>query len=64
MKNHVSTKVVYQTGLLHDLSLFEAGELTEVGERGITLRLESAVKFDTTKLIRKWQWRTKSKSSS
>ncbi|KZT36414.1 P-loop containing nucleoside triphosphate hydrolase protein [Sistotremastrum suecicum HHB10207 ss-3] len=30
-------KVIYQTGLLRDLSLFEAGDLTEVGERGITL---------------------------
>ncbi|KZT36419.1 hypothetical protein SISSUDRAFT_1049930 [Sistotremastrum suecicum HHB10207 ss-3] len=30
-------KVIYQTGLLRDLSLFSAGELTEVGEKGITL---------------------------
>ncbi|KZT36273.1 P-loop containing nucleoside triphosphate hydrolase protein [Sistotremastrum suecicum HHB10207 ss-3] len=30
-------QVVYQTGLLRDLALFEAGELTEVGEKGITL---------------------------
>lgn len=31
-------KVIYQTGLLRDLSLFEAAELTEIGEKGITLR--------------------------
>ncbi|KZS96558.1 P-loop containing nucleoside triphosphate hydrolase protein, partial [Sistotremastrum niveocremeum HHB9708] len=30
-------KVIYQTALTRDLTLFEAGELTEVGEKGITL---------------------------
>ncbi|EJC98975.1 multidrug resistance-associated ABC transporter [Fomitiporia mediterranea MF3/22] len=30
-------KVLYQCGLERDLGLFEAGDLTEVGERGITL---------------------------
>ncbi|KAI0782161.1 multidrug resistance-associated ABC transporter [Abortiporus biennis] len=29
--------VIEQCGLTHDLSLFEAGDLTEVGEKGITL---------------------------
>lgn len=31
-------KVIYQTALTRDLTLFEAGEMTEVGEKGITLR--------------------------
>ncbi|KAI0258861.1 P-loop containing nucleoside triphosphate hydrolase protein [Gloeopeniophorella convolvens] len=31
-------KVIYQCGLEQDLSLFEAGDLTEVGEKGLTLR--------------------------
>ncbi|KAJ4482242.1 P-loop containing nucleoside triphosphate hydrolase protein, partial [Lentinula aciculospora] len=30
-------KVLYQCGLLKDLSLFEAGDMTEVGEKGLTL---------------------------
>jgi len=30
-------KVVYQCGLQRDLSLFEAGDRTEVGEKGLTL---------------------------
>ena len=29
--------VIYQCGLEHDLSLFKAGDRTEVGEKGITL---------------------------
>ncbi|KAI0685987.1 hypothetical protein BC835DRAFT_1420713 [Cytidiella melzeri] len=31
-------KVIYQCGLTRDLSLFEAGDATEVGEKGLTLR--------------------------
>lgn len=30
--------VLYQCGLEHDLQLFDAGDLTEVGEKGLTLR--------------------------
>ncbi|EIM80365.1 uncharacterized protein STEHIDRAFT_162782 [Stereum hirsutum FP-91666 SS1] len=30
-------KVIYQCGLMRDLSLFEAGDQTEVGEKGLTL---------------------------
>lgn len=30
--------VLYQCGLLLDLKLFEAGDETEVGEKGLTLR--------------------------
>ncbi|KAI0291829.1 hypothetical protein BC826DRAFT_1105763 [Russula brevipes] len=30
-------KVIYQCGLLRDLSLFDAGDKTEVGEKGLTL---------------------------
>ncbi|KAI0798592.1 hypothetical protein BC629DRAFT_232884 [Irpex lacteus] len=30
-------KVIYQCGLTRDLSLFEAGDATEVGEKGLTL---------------------------
>ncbi|KAH8986970.1 hypothetical protein EDB86DRAFT_3211871 [Lactarius hatsudake] len=30
-------KVIYQCGLQRDLSLFNAGDMTEVGERGLTL---------------------------
>lgn len=29
--------VIYQCGLTRDLELFEAGDRTEVGERGLTL---------------------------
>lgn len=31
--------VIYQCGLKRDLTLFEAGDQTEVGEKGLTLRL-------------------------
>lgn len=30
--------VIYQCALQHDLSLFDAGDKTEVGEKGLTLR--------------------------
>ena len=30
--------VIYQCGLKRDLSLLEAGDATEVGEKGLTLR--------------------------
>lgn len=30
--------VIYQCGLERDLTLFEAGDKTEVGEKGLTLR--------------------------
>ena len=30
-------KVIHQCGLTQDLSLFKAGDQTEVGEKGITL---------------------------
>lgn len=33
-----SILVIYQCALTRDLSLFEAGDATEVGEKGITLR--------------------------
>lgn len=29
--------VIHQCGLMHDLSLFNAGDETEIGERGVTL---------------------------
>ena len=29
--------VIYQCGLTRDLSLFDAGDATEVGEKGLTL---------------------------
>ncbi|KAI0260155.1 hypothetical protein BC834DRAFT_925973 [Gloeopeniophorella convolvens] len=42
-------KVIYQCGLQQDLSLFEAGDLTEVGEKGLTLRRsDSAAKARVT----------------
>jgi hypothetical protein len=31
-------KVIHQCGLRRDLTLFDAGDLTEVGEKGLTLR--------------------------
>ena len=31
-------KVIDQCGLKRDLELFEAGDMTEVGEKGLTLR--------------------------
>lgn len=30
-------KVIYQCGLEHDIKLFDAGDLTEVGEKGVNL---------------------------
>ena len=30
--------VIYQCGLERDLSLFEAGDATEIGEKGLTVR--------------------------
>jgi hypothetical protein len=30
--------VLYQCGLERDLGLFDAGDMTEVGEKGLTLR--------------------------
>lgn len=38
--NNISL-VIYQCGLTRDLSLFEAGDATEVGEKGLTLRYVS-----------------------
>lgn len=35
---YVVAPVIYQCDLTRDLSLFEAGDATEVGERGLTLR--------------------------
>jgi hypothetical protein len=35
--------VLYQCGLERDLSLFDSGDKTEVGEKGITLRFVSLV---------------------
>ena len=32
------TAVLYQCALERDISLFEAGDRTEVGEKGLTLR--------------------------
>jgi hypothetical protein len=34
--------VIYQCGLQRDLSLFDAGDKTEVGEKGLTLRLRKS----------------------
>jgi hypothetical protein len=31
-------KVIHQCGLKRDLTLFDAGDLTEIGEKGLTLR--------------------------
>jgi hypothetical protein len=36
-----SIQVIYQCGLQRDLSLFDAGDKTEVGEKGLTLRSRS-----------------------
>ncbi|KAH9911186.1 P-loop containing nucleoside triphosphate hydrolase protein [Fomitopsis serialis] len=35
-------RVIYQCGLERDIDLFEAGDMTEVGEKGITLRITLA----------------------
>jgi hypothetical protein len=32
------SSVIYQCALEQDLSMFDAGDMTEVGEKGITLR--------------------------
>ncbi|KAF9479224.1 multidrug resistance-associated ABC transporter [Pholiota conissans] len=53
-------KVIYQCGLKRDIELFEDGDRTEVGERGVTLR-----SWIIDELSRIWtyifnlQWRTK-----
>ncbi len=36
--SNVTAEVIEQCALGQDLSLFEAGDQTEVGEKGITLR--------------------------
>lgn len=36
--NLLLSAVIYQCGLGRDLDLFEAGDMTEVGEKGLTLR--------------------------
>lgn len=36
--SHISFSVLYQCALERDLELFEAGDRTEVGEKGLTLR--------------------------
>ena len=37
--------VLYQCALKRDLSLFDAGDQTEVGEKGITLRYVSSLAY-------------------
>lgn len=37
----MSLSVLYQCALKRDLELFEAGDKTEVGEKGLTLRCVS-----------------------
>lgn len=34
----VFSTVIYQCGLTRDLRMFDAGDATEVGEKGLTLR--------------------------
>lgn len=34
----IASEVLYQCGLERDLELFEAGDMTEVGEKGLSLR--------------------------
>jgi len=34
----ISSSVIHQCGLKRDLELFQAGDATEVGEKGLTLR--------------------------
>lgn len=41
-------KVIQQCALEKDLQLFEAGDATEVGEKGVTLRSVSSVGFIVT----------------
>ena len=46
-------KVIRQCALGHDLSLFDAGDATEVGERGVTLRFvftQLQKTFDTQRI--------------
>ena len=38
MTDPASFQVIYQCCLQRDLSLFDAGDKTEVGEKGLTLR--------------------------
>jgi hypothetical protein len=40
-------KVIYQCGLRRDLTLFDAGDLTEVGEKGLTLRFVRCTCFQS-----------------
>lgn len=40
--SHIPSTVLAQSALERDFSLWEAGDLTEVGERGITLRYATA----------------------
>ncbi|KAH8986104.1 hypothetical protein EDB92DRAFT_1818416 [Lactarius akahatsu] len=43
--------VIYQCGLQRDLSLFDAGDKTEVGEKGLTLRYHEERNFYTTRTL-------------
>lgn len=51
--------VIYQCGLRRDLSLLEAGDMTEVGEKGLTLRyvpvpVHSTCVFDARYYLEWW----------
>lgn len=55
--------VIYQCGLQHDLTLFDAGDETEVGEKGLTLRYAQPVEYCSPR-HKLFQWRPKSKNHS
>ena len=46
--NSASFQVIHQCGLQRDLSLFDAGDKTEVGEKGLTLRWRSKTECYTS----------------
>lgn len=50
--------VIYQCGLSRDLTLFDAGDATEVGEKGITLRYVLEIWNGELATDYKAQWRT------
>ncbi|KAF9799122.1 hypothetical protein IEO21_10612 [Rhodonia placenta] len=44
-------EVIYQCGLKRDLELFDAGEMTEVRERGITLRFVRSISVTLARAV-------------
>ena len=59
--------VILQCGLTRDLELFEAGDMTEVGEKGLTLRYvlyPSSMNYDNSNIVHSGGQKVREKCTS